>query len=524
MNIFKYIFCFFIFLIIIGCSYEAAPLAENQLCISFVGINFGGDWTAYKNNNINTFHLISNLDTDIGNPIDINAKLNYDDNTKPSVDIDPKANYILDGKGNVFTTTKLKVKTDFDERDVNNNKIKTFKTFEGNKSIKNCTDNDITLTYNADNDSVINIEVKDERFGWVSDAYQYNVSWEFAHKATNNDGSKNGNINLIVMAEGYRADQMWQYRDYVKDAFANTANFHYTDGNINNPHIHVNNDFFARYWDKINVIMMETISPHEGIDNARYEDKVQNILGLNKELKYPMFSRINAIMSWTKPNDMNIWDADAIIILVNDPNIWAYSWAYGMEINHRNMQPIHCVIIQAPVKNPKGDYFKTTDTNFHSYYTSPTENKGVITNAIAHELGHALARLQDEYSIGGTNISYCPWFRNIDNDTDYKWIGLNNRGYNNTSIMRNPLGEFKGALYKENENYRPTEIGTMRGTELSPNLQYGPVNTYHLTASFKVRIGEINPTDLNCGNDNFGYEWSGYSLDQFKNDWPPSKF
>jgi hypothetical protein len=33
------------------------------------------------------------------------------------------------------------------------------------------------------------------------------------------NGNKDKNINMIVMAEGYRADQMDQYEKYVEEAF-----------------------------------------------------------------------------------------------------------------------------------------------------------------------------------------------------------------------------------------------------------------------------------------------------------------
>jgi len=56
------------------------------------------------------------------------------------------------------------------------------------------------------------------------------------------------------------------------------------------------------------------------------------------------------------------------------------------------------------------------------------------------------------------------------------------------------------------------------------DFNFTPVCDYHMTASFKIRMGEIKAADLNCGNDNLGYEWQGYSLDDFKNDWPPSRF
>ena len=82
---------------------------------------------------------------------------------------------------------------------------------------------------------------------------------------------------------------------------------------------------------------------------------------------------------------------------------------------------------------------------------------------------------------------------------------------------------FTGALYDENNFFRPTEIGTM-GSDESTDTQYGPVCTYHMTASFKVRMGQIKAQDITVTNTSYNYEWDGYSLDDFKEEWPPCKF
>ena len=60
----------------------------------------------------------------------------------------------------------------------------------------------------------------------------------------------------------------------------------------------------------------------------------------------------------------------------------------------------------------------------------------------------------------------------------------------------------------------------------SSSPQFGPVNTYHLTASLKARIGDYkdHPIDLVCDDDGIFYEWSHYSIAQFVEEWPLEMF
>ena len=233
-------------------------------------------------------------------------------------------------------------------------------------------------------------------------------------------------------------------------------------------------------------------------------------------------------MSMTKPYGLEWNEADAYIIFVNDKTTWTYSWSYGFEIGYKYGQPIHPVITQAPAG------YDVSADNFHAKQKSDQE--GVTVNAIAHELGHALARLQDEYtspySYGTYN--YCWWFRNIDDDiSNCKWQKLIDKGYGGGNSKNNLVGNFHGALYQTDKNYRPTYNSTMNRSSKFPfdttndNYQFGPVNTYHLTASLKIRTSESDPVvgDLGCTNySDVFYEWKHYSIDDFCKEWSPSDF
>ncbi len=243
-----------------------------------------------------------------------------------------------------------------------------------------------------------------------------------------------------------------------------------------------------------------------------------SILGINSAeyFGYPWFSRINAIMSWIKPNGMEIWDADAVIIFVNDPDIWAYSWIYGFEINYRRGQPIHPVVIQAPVgHNP-------TDTDYHDH---------VISDAIVHELGHAIAKLDDEYVLDSLLYKFFNtpamarfWSRNCD-WTDYmpwsKFQAFSGKGYDDLGNDYS-FKLVEGGLYNDTWIYRTSKGSIM--LDYKDYDHFNPVSAYHMAASIKTRIGNV-PYSLPI-NGIYGESiwWDNYTLDQFITEFPPEEF
>ena len=166
------------------------------------------------------------------------------------------------------------------------------------------------------------------------------------------------------------------------------------------------------------------------------------------------------------------------------------------------------VIIQAPV----GEQF---------FY--------IFTYSIAHELGHALARLQDEYDDNRNDVTfeYKSKYRNISSsDTNVKWQKMIDAGYGGGTKDNFLLETYEGCLYTPTGLYRPTFNSTMREKTVKKNIQFGPVNTYHLVASFKIRTMNCdnNIPDLVCDEDPAHYEWKHYSIEQFLDEWKPEKF
>lgn len=506
----NYFILFAITTLIFGCEEQSVSLQDYQIGFSIYDINFGGDWTHYKAIGLNKMGLDINTKTGNNTSVKLDLELLYNTKDKPyTKGLNSSARYILDTGGNFQDAARLNVLTNFKIARTTSSDEQILKSVKDSKTINNCHYKALTLNYNSNTESVLGLNITARQDCWyiVPNALKYNVNWDFVHKA-DNDGDKNGNLNFIIMAEGYRADQMDDYKKYVADAFDESKNFHYT----NNGKEHIENNLFVRYWNNINVIRMDTVSPHEGIDENWYEDKVQSILNVNKgsgAWKAGDFTRITHIMNITKPNSLKYDDVDAYIILVNDPTVWAFSYAYGMEIGWRYGQPIHPVIIQAPVG------YEPDNVNFHKY---------VKTDAIAHELGHAIAKLQDEYeNEDRKDRLYCDWFRNVDDDNNYKWQKLINKGYGGGNENNHKIGNYDGGLYRKGI-YRPTFNSTMKGASQDIAPQFGPVNTYHMAASFKIRMGGEFKADQHCFDDGFGYEWQHYSIDDFYEEWPPSDF
>jgi len=343
-------------------------------------------------------------------------------------------------------------------------------------------------------------------------------------------------INLVVMAEGYRADEITYFSAYAEDAFSKSENFNFTEYNDNSSHTHIKNHFYEKYWDSINVYMYETISPQSGIDATWGRNEVMSFFDVNRGSRSDInFSRMERVVDETwggagSDKPLQAWNVDAYIILVNDRSISSYAYAYDKQVGERNGQPVNFIIIRAPI-----DYFVSVDAlDFHGL---------VETDRIGQLLGRAMARLmmEDKYTdkdINGPTFSYNHKYRNISRygGEQVKWKKLwEKEGYRTYSQADNDhrLVELKNPIYydpvdwRNNEYFIPTRNGTMRGDSGSMSYQFGPVCTYHMEGSFRTRMNLNNMKDQDPEYDGINYEkyeWEGYSLEAFMEEYSPDYF
>ncbi|MBP5707007.1 MAG: hypothetical protein J6W76_06950, partial [Spirochaetales bacterium] len=190
-----------------GCEATTINLKDWQIGFSIDSISFGGDWTAHKTNGVDTLKINVNLDHTSDHDIKLRLPITYTDNN-PSVLV-TNDKYVLDGKGDWRDSSKLIVKSEF-KRSMNMDLSADLDTLE-TKTLKNEYYYKLNLKYDRDINSVLNIEIKDKKWNLVPKGFNFKVNYEVVHDTT----ADGGRLNLIVMAEGYRADHMDDYRAYV---------------------------------------------------------------------------------------------------------------------------------------------------------------------------------------------------------------------------------------------------------------------------------------------------------------------
>jgi len=514
---------------------------NNQIHIRFKEVNFGGDWNHYAGRvNIMEVELSDDIYQNSHDAIKLKEPIEYDQNGTPSLPFlktEDAMIFVPSQKEPVLQSITTRFLARTENKETITEETITSEIFQ---ILQRGTINDITLSYDMRNITQVqfNAVITNDTaiVSSTSDTYNFDVRCEYI-KTSNYSISES--INFVVMAEGYRADQMHYFRSYVEDAFKNYSNLHYTEKRGHElPHKHIPNDFFGNWWDRINVVMYETVSIDSGINTNFYNSLVSkkrsffNIIRGEKTSGSTERMRRVVDENVSKTN-LGRGNIDAYIIFANDEEIGCYSFSHFFTVDKsRNKQPVTYAIIQAPFG------YLPNEENFHRF---------VKTDAIAHELGHAIAQLQDEYIIEPSFFNfYLEEFRNISNNTygSFKWhklIDVDSTYFNNEPVLSdnepditkndNRLVRYRYPKYKlfgliVTEFYIPTINSTMRGTSGYRNYQFGPVNTYFMEGSFMVRTGMLapqNPFDV-LGTGFSDYEWDGYSFKDFAKRWPPSRF
>lgn len=508
-----------------GCSCESTPappadlvISQNEVAIRFKPISFVGDFTPYVSADLlrlTAEENPGNFDT----PIAIDRAITWTGNS-PSVAAPGNAVYVLNSNQANPATSEFPLLVNTDLIQTSGNIL--LQNVNTVRNLQHARLSDISITVNVTSTPVLDIVVDTSQNNIVSNAYNYNVNCTAVHGSL---GSQDSRMNIAVMAEGYRADQMNDYIAYTADAFATPENFHYTESGAT----HYVNDFFARHWGDINVVRYDTVSPEEGVDTTSNTDTVKSILDYNHSTGEASMLRIKAVLERSNNSGkcgLSLANVDTVILLINSPSTYvnAHTWAYGNEMFYRRGEQVTYNIVHASAgQNP-------AVANFH--LNSIWENR-VRTDAIAHELGHSLARLQDEYMINNSGQTcqraYRDEFRNIsNNNTKWAWF-VNNYG----TAVNYPVDYFLGGLYCPNTFFRSNEVNTMRGVAgVIPaiGLQFGPLNSFYMYGTLQRRIG-VGPadpdgllSDILMIQGIWSNEYVAWVRTNFLADWPISDF
>jgi hypothetical protein len=520
----------FVSFILFSCSYRSPSPPEDFVQFRIAGVNItdkdGNYFSAHKSTEINMFEFIlaysSNKEDNPFYPdiFMLRHPLKFDNNTKRIALVD-----LVTDKDYCYMINKDARNIKPDE---NNPNLKVFNLYdfyqtrflkrEGNfeypleeigsmysnqynqnrLDIKTGHSSDLILSYKFQGVSVADIEVEFKSNNQTpfitpigTKILNYAAQWnEIAHFNSNNDKSVDNMLNIVVMADKYLKDDLAHYQGVVTNMVSELKN----------------NNFFRAHWDNINIFRLDTISL-----------QVHDIIGVNNSALLGDNDRIKKIINASFVGSPILLDnIDAIVIVVkNSP--FNYTQTYDGEIGKRNGQPINIIV------TPGGN--------------------------LAHLLGHALARLQDECdnacnfwdTNNGTRsypATYQQKYRNISSIGEgFKWQKfVDDSNYQKATIFQNGLGTkdypTTAELYYGGYNtYNiPTKYSVMglRDSFNQQGTQFGPVNFYHLEASFRIRTGMItggeNVKEQEYTGGIGSYEWKGYSIDDFKNDYRPSFF
>lgn len=385
-------------------------------------------------------------------------------------------------------------------------------------------------------------------------------------------------LNLIVVAEGYtnrvvegtNLTEMDIYKAYVDDAFlpqddpdTNRAwTLHNNFCSVISPYTvtdstlvgkHCFNDFF-NYMDNASnyvsnfftVTRFDTVSRgHIGEDSYfSYDgDKINSEKLVNELLNYRngTYSDSYHDIPIIDSQNSSLNQVDAVIVLVNSSTAKAKMW--NTKISTRNGEPVRYILIPASVghySNDKEvphfdfDSFNQAATDLNSQNTQFVDHSRVLTNGIAHELGHALSNIWDEYVSGAypndsVNLETALQENTIDAELskyDFRWKPFWEAGY---ILMPgvNEQGEypegFSDAIdaYGTGEDFFENKLNTYYSSpEFSPYL---PPNTidYFIQDELKgwknyldfyamEKAGESIPYNGLCKK--HGLPWRGFIL------------
>lgn len=491
-------------------SEQSRILQDYEIAFTIGGFSFGGDWKLFKNNGERKYRLIHFLTKDfVDTTYDRTYQFEMDSNGFPLVKEFELKNLSIYNNRNSNKSELLIVSSFI----LKNSAGEKGHYFYDTKEYENKNHYVLSLKYNLDTYPIMDVTIDTVTTGKVSSKFYYKANYE-ALKDSSTD--VNNSFNILVMGDGYATNtDIAEYQNYVETMFASSNKF-------------MKNNMFKHFYNRTNIIRLDTISKESGVDTDPFKDSVRSILGYNRGNMLGMVSlpRVRSVINATKPKGIDIkwWGqtkADVIVILVNDPDtrshgffttfLVPFSGCYTL--GNKRSQQVNFVIINAATKS----------------------NGGINnTGALPHEMGHAVGCLWDEYTGDGGSLG--PWikfcvdaaaFWGADNPVKFKtpnievsssiseckWYKLYQMGFDDNTFDQDiKLNLQEGAIYQTSGFYRPSVDSIMNR---SANEFFNPIGAYHIAATIKMRIGDVTPDSQFFIPKSGSWEWRYYTYEDF---------
>ncbi|MDR2964420.1 MAG: hypothetical protein LBU88_01440 [Treponema sp.] len=378
---------FFVFVTILFVS--CTPRAEvDRIYIRFTQPNFEGDWSSYSegNNKIDTISISIPYSSLYRPPIEIMESIRFNNNKPSILNFNTNAYYASKAIYNDKYSDNIEyynlgiIITNFLRTEslpffYSQNTVLTNNTIF-NTNLKIGTKNDISLNYSYRSRAEVSLEtefVERDNF-FINDQLTYSpyLKPDIKYILRSNEIGINS-INATIMAEGYRADQIRYFREYVEDIFKNGAPFNF----IKNNNLRNN----------INMVMFETISLESGYKSSSSDNKntyFQYMYDKIRKDDYINFNKLKDVFSSNISSAIiSTYHMDVYILFVNSNDYVDYidSYINRREINRKNNNPVHCIVINAPAGFPVNGI--TSRDFFHSNVQTDK-----IRNFLEELLGH----------------------------------------------------------------------------------------------------------------------------------------
>jgi hypothetical protein len=204
--------------------------------------------------------------------------------------------------------------------------------------LKTNTTSDIILKYDFSNPAGLNLNIDFSREGaegyylmhGANVLFNYNAVWKNMTSISFTQDYDNNKINIVFMADGYNADQIFSFKSNVEDEMNDKMR---------------NSNLLGKHWDNVNVIRMDTISFNDKDNEDSYHifgiNQYNNKLNKDHIIKILQTSFIGSPVFFQDNGNTNI---DVIVIVTRKK----YGYYQTSELGKKNNRSVYIVIIPEP--------------------------------------------------------------------------------------------------------------------------------------------------------------------------------